>query len=155
MRKIETHVAWLRTLNLFSLTGLRHPFLTPPKHEKFLFHLDVRISPTRMWFKENTTWDGEKKNGGGEHKVETQKAKWKSHLLFLNKKWHECEITLEEIFLNNFFSPNLFHAASSYQGSDEKKKLSCKFWRQKINFALGKWDFSWFHAVRDFDLNSS
>jgi hypothetical protein len=23
-------------------------------------------------------------------------GKWKSHLLFLNKKWHECEITSAE-----------------------------------------------------------
>lgn len=69
-------------------------------------------------------------------------SEWKSHLLFLNKKWHECEITLEEIFVNNFFlqicSPCRFKLLDSreemkknfYANSDEKKKC---MW--------GKWNF--------------
>jgi hypothetical protein len=38
------------------------------------------------------------------HGEEKKREKWKSHLLFLNKKWHECEITLEEISVNKFHS---------------------------------------------------
>lgn len=100
------------------------------------------------------------------YKVEAQKAKWKSHLLFLNKKWHECEITLEEIFLNNFFAPNLFHAASSYliPGKWWKKSFHANFDdKKKNNFFVRKmelWLISccawfWFEFVVkvDFDVN--